>query len=310
MLRVLCGAAWLGLVTSAHAQPVRPGAQPAPSKGWFGIGLEAATDAEQAEIGVPRPVPRVVRVFRGSPAETSGVQIGDFVVGFDGQDVRDTKDLIQRVGAKPPGAQVVVELHRPSAAERVKLNVMLDLRVDLRDRFKQEWLGQRMPTLSITGVQSPEGEIALGPDATAGSVVVIDYFATWCGPCRQVMPELEQMQRDLGAYGVKVIGVSSEEPEVVRGFLTNRPLAYPIGVDTTGDFSRQLMVSVLPTIWVIDREGVIQAIHFGSGHHAEVLAAVRVAAGLPATGPLPERKWFRPLGAARTTGQVDGGSAP
>jgi len=237
-------------------------------------------------MGVDRPVPRVVRVFRGSPAETGDVRVGDFVLVFDGKPVADVRDLVTRVGAKPPGSHVKFLVFRKGDGKLEK-PVVLDLRVDARERFKQEWLGRAMPAVSVSGVRDSDGgRIDLSPSATRGKVIVIDYFATWCGPCKMVMPQLEALQKEYAASGVRVIGVSGEEPEVVRPFVEKRGLAYTVGLDDEkGEFRKHLEVSVLPTVWVVDRNGKIQDIFFGAGHHSQIDAAVRRAAGLPPRTP-------------------------
>ncbi|MFT7625136.1 MAG: thiol-disulfide isomerase/thioredoxin [Myxococcota bacterium] len=258
----------------------------APRKGWFGVALKGASPEQQKALGLTRPVPRVERVFKGSPALNSGVAVGDYVVSLDGKDVLSVKDLVSRIGAKPPGTMINVVIQRLGEAKPVKKQVVLDLRMDMRERFKQEWLGRRMPAVTLDGARDSDGIIDLGGEASAGKVVVVDYFATWCGPCKRVMPELEQMHLDLKPHGVTVVGVSSEKADVVQKFLEDRPLVYPVGTDRDGKFSQQMMVSVLPTVWVVDKNGIIRNIFFGAGHEQQLLEAVRKAAGLAPVKPV------------------------
>jgi thiol-disulfide isomerase/thioredoxin len=264
------------------ARAEAPPARKAPAaKGWFGIGLKAATPAELKTMNETGEVPRIERVFRKSPAETAGIQVGDFVLKFQSKKVAGVADLVKRVGATPPGTQVEFEIFRPGKGRIIK-PVVLDLRVDMRARFKQEWLGSKMPSVGITGVRRSDGDrVDLSPTATAGLVVVIDYFATWCGPCKAVMPQLEALQKQYESDGVRVVGVSGEDMDVVKPFIAKRPLAYRVGIDATGEFRKHLAVSVLPTVWVVDRKGIIRDIFFGAGHHAAIEASVRRAAGLP-----------------------------
>ena len=258
-------------------QPVR--------KGWFGIGLEAASDAQQKTLGITRKVPRVTRIFRGSPAETAGVAIGDFVLAFQGTDVATVKDLVQRVGAQAPGAQVDVKIHRPGEGVKT-LKVVLDLRIDQRERFKKEWLGRPMPSVSLKGARETDGEsINLSPVKNRGDILVIDYFATWCGPCKAVMPRLEKMAEEFADQRVRFIGVSGEEVKIVTDFLAQKPLAYKVGIDTTGDFNKEMLVTVLPTIWIVDRAGVIREIFFGAGHTDALHAAIKRLAAEPTAAP-------------------------
>lgn len=277
-------ALFLPLVSSADPPPPE-----APRKGWFGVSLEAATDVQQKELGVPRPIPRVTMVFTGSPAETSGVQVGDFVVSFDGADVQDVKDLVARVGAKAPGTEVGIVLRRANAKKPTKLRVVLDLRPDMREMLKKEWVGKSLPGFNVTDLHDGGGDLSLGEGAetSKGKVLIIDYFATWCGPCKVVMPQLEALQKQYQQDGLLVLGVSSEETDVLKKFLVEHPVAYPIASDAGEGIRKKLMVSVLPTVWLVDRNGVIKDVFLGSGHQPELEAAVRASLGVPEPAKLP-----------------------
>ena len=98
-----------------------------------------------------------------------------------------------------------------------------------------------------------------------GHTIVVDFWATWCGPCRQVMPALDQMQNDLRARGLVVLGVSNEPATAIHRYLTARPVGYTIARDTGGT-ARRYGVRSLPTMVVIDRNGkVLGAIGNGMG---------------------------------------------
>lgn len=252
-------------------------------KGWFGIRLAAATSQEQLRIGVKRPVPRVTKVFAGSPALTSGVRIGDFVIAFQGVPVKNLRDLITRVGAQAPGTEVGITLHRDGAPKSIR--VVLDLRPDMRALFKKQWVGRRMPAVAVKDIETG-AQVDLSPEATRGRVILVDYFATWCGPCRRVMPHLDRYQRVYGPRGLEVVGVSTEKHEVVKAWEAKHPLGYTVATDDSKEFRKAMTLSVLPTIWVVDREGVIKEIFFGAGHEAQVEALVRTTLGVStASGP-------------------------
>jgi thiol:disulfide interchange protein len=83
-----------------------------------------------------------------------------------------------------------------------------------------------------------------------GKVVVLNYWATWCIPCRQEIPEFNKMQTELGSKGVEVVGISMDEAgaEAVRPFLKQLPMKYTVGLGS-GDIGQ------LPITLVLDRNG-------------------------------------------------------
>jgi cytochrome c biogenesis protein CcmG, thiol:disulfide interchange protein DsbE len=96
-----------------------------------------------------------------------------------------------------------------------------------------------------------------------GRTIVVDFWATWCGPCRQVMPALDRMQTDLRGRGLVVLGVSNEPATAIQRFLTARPVGYTIARDAGGT-ARRYGVSSLPTMVVIDRSGKVRGRFVGA----------------------------------------------
>jgi peroxiredoxin len=98
-----------------------------------------------------------------------------------------------------------------------------------------------------------------------GKVVLLDFWATWCGPCKIEIPWFEDFQRQHQGKGFAVIGVSMDDEgwEVVKPFLTRLKVNYRILVGN--DQTAQLYggIDALPTTFLIDREGKIAAVHVG-----------------------------------------------
>jgi len=95
-------------------------------------------------------------------------------------------------------------------------------------------------------------------DELQGQVVLVNFWATWCPPCRKEMPALQRLSARLGAEPFVVLGVNvGEDPERIADFLQSLtvPLGFPILLDRGGDASREWAVRVVPTTWVIDRRG-------------------------------------------------------
>ena len=93
-----------------------------------------------------------------------------------------------------------------------------------------------------------------------GDVVVINFWATWCGPCRFEIPELVELQEDYEAEGLTILGISTDEGgfDVVRPFADEMQINYPIVIDE-GPVSTQFGgIYALPTTFIVDRTGVVR----------------------------------------------------
>ena len=106
-----------------------------------------------------------------------------------------------------------------------------------------------------------------------GEVVVLNFFATWCGPCRQEIPELVRLYKGLRGKGVKIIGVSLDpEPGAVLGpFISHYGITYPVLLGTREVVVDYGGITGIPTTFVIDRNGTISDYFVGmqAGHVIE-----------------------------------------
>jgi peroxiredoxin len=93
-----------------------------------------------------------------------------------------------------------------------------------------------------------------------GKLVLLNFWATWCGPCRKEMPLFSEWQRDYGAQGLQVVGVSMDDDVAsVRQLLAQRPVLYPIVMGDAELGERYGGVLGLPLSFLIDAEGRIAA---------------------------------------------------
>jgi len=98
----------------------------------------------------------------------------------------------------------------------------------------------------------------------AGNVVLINFWASWCGPCREEMPLLNALHSKYEALGFTVLGVNVEENiDGAKGFLNDFPVDFPILLDNTNAVSKQYKVIAMPTTVVVDRDGNMRFLHKG-----------------------------------------------
>jgi peroxiredoxin len=97
-----------------------------------------------------------------------------------------------------------------------------------------------------------------------GQVVLINFWASWCGPCRQEMPVLDQLYRRYKGAGFTLLGVNVEPKSVdALGFLKATPVSFPILFDTQSKVSNLYEVSGMPSTVIVDRKGNVRYVHHG-----------------------------------------------
>lgn len=122
-------------------------------------------------------------------------------------------------------------------------------------------IGHPAPLFTLPALAG--GDLALAD--LAGQPVVLNFWASWCGPCRAEMPELQRLHDRLGEAGVAVVGVNQgESPETAAAFLESLGLSFPVALDQRTGVSQQYLVNSLPTTFFIDRDGVIRSTFIGA----------------------------------------------
>jgi thiol-disulfide isomerase/thioredoxin len=93
--------------------------------------------------------------------------------------------------------------------------------------------------------------------------VLIDFWASWCGPCRRELPEIERLYREFKSQGLVVLGINNEDRETASEFFTNSGYTFPVLMDATGDVGKAYRVEAIPTVLILGRDGRIAAHYVG-----------------------------------------------
>ncbi len=236
------------LAALAHADPQGTGSA---TGGFMGV-----------EVAVAPGGLRVGNVVEGGPAAQAGLRTGDVIVQAQGMPPGSVAAFTGSVRAAGPGARYPVVVLR--GARRVRLDVTL-----AQAPAAGLHRGAPPPPLTATLVMG-SGPVDLA--ALRGRVVLVDFWASWCGPCRQMMPALNRIAQRYGAQGLTVIGVTDEPASVARSVGMQMNIRYTLATSPTG--VARFNVSSLPTLVAIDRAGTVREISVGYEGPARLEALV------------------------------------
>ena len=122
------------------------------------------------------------------------------------------------------------------------------------------------------------GGATVGLADLRGQVVMINFWASWCGPCRQEFPVLDGMYRKYRPLGFTLLAVNVEsERKDAERFLAGTPVSFPIAWDADNQVSSAYGVSAMPTTLIIDRKGQVRWLHraYKPGDENEYLDQIR-----------------------------------
>ncbi len=130
-------------------------------------------------------------------------------------------------------------------------------------------LGAAAPAFEL---EAPSGKQKVSLSEYAGKVVVIDFWATWCAPCKESFPVYQRLAQKFGSK-LAVIGVSvDEDPAGIPKFAKETGAKFPLGWDDGQITSKSYQPSTMPTSFVVDQTGIVRFVHSGfhSGEEQEL----------------------------------------
>jgi thiol-disulfide isomerase/thioredoxin len=116
-------------------------------------------------------------------------------------------------------------------------------------------IGKPAPDVLLEQVAPPFTNISTG--SLKGKVVVMDFWATWCGPCRKTMPVIQKVYSDYQGK-IEVMGVAQEPRPTVADFVKGSEITYPMVLDNTGTAFKAFNCDTIPQLYVIGKDGNIK----------------------------------------------------
>ena len=133
------------------------------------------------------------------------------------------------------------------------------------------------PAFTLPGLQ---GEVTLG--SLRGKAVLVDFWASWCGPCRQSFPWMNGLQKRYGDKGLAIVAVNlDKDRELASQFLAEVPAAFTVAFDPSGKTAESYRVKAMPTTFLVSPDGKLLLTHTGfDAKHASEFEA-QIAEALP-----------------------------
>lgn len=101
-------------------------------------------------------------------------------------------------------------------------------------------------------------------EAINGKVAVIDFWASWCTPCRRLMPFLNELHEAHRAEGLTIVAINLDDEQAdAERFLTRVPVGYPVAFDAAGECPARFALKGMPSTFVIDRQGIVRHVNAG-----------------------------------------------
>ncbi|MFZ5890883.1 MAG: redoxin domain-containing protein [Myxococcota bacterium] len=257
------------------AKQVTPPARSEPSSAPSAV-AEASPDAAEDEAKADSEAPAwlgvelamrlpedpgvlVRSVVPGSPAERAGVLAGDVILSVEGQNVSRPSELVAEIAGRRAGQRVALGVLRHG--DNRLFAAVLEALPNEEALMKKRYLDQAAPGLGELVVV--QGNTDANLRTLRGRVVVIEFWATWCAPCRLTAPLLSNWSDRHAAEGLSVLGITSDPAQIAADGARRASMSYSVFSDTSGDTVRTYRAFALPTLFVLDRRGVVRDIVVG-----------------------------------------------
>lgn len=233
---------------------------------WLGVRLR---DSPKRGVSVDG-------VARSSPAKKAGIVTGDQLLRVGAEPIKSAEHLQILIRGRRTGDTLPLTLVRSGKTKTV--SVTLEEMPSRQDVVARHLLGRAAPDFGFELIAPDGGKTRLS--AFAGKPVVLEFWATWCGPCREMSANLSGLKSRYGDR-LHVVALSAEDEKVVEKFVRAKGASYVIGQDYADEAHAAYFVGTFPTVMLIDAEGKIAAVALGNGDFPRFAKQVESLMGAP-----------------------------
>ena len=223
---------------------------------WLGVTFKKAQYENHLALAV-------MGVHPNSGCFSIGLAAGDTIIGIGGKKLETVAQLQDLVSKGKAGQKMSVEyIHE---GKRLTKEAKLTERPDDISSLTGSAIGSKIAEFGKNFYQNGDKRLAK-PKAT-----LLDFWATWCGPCRKTLPVLASVYNKYSSKGLEVIGVANESVSVLNQFYnTQHASPYPLYRDADQSLWRRYGISAVPTLMLLDGDGYIKRVWSGAPSEAMV----------------------------------------
>ena len=240
------------LPSAPESEPVMEAEPPRQvGRGWLGVELQTAPDGQPGVL--------IRSLVRAAPGEQAGLEAGDLIMQVGGEPVSRPDDVVRVVRQHRAGERLNIAFRRGSQDRLVA--AVLQPMPNVDQILRQSYVGAPAPRFAQ--LSSVQGSLSPGLDALKGKVTVIEFWASWCGVCPIMVPTMNDWYARFGAQGFEVVGVTTDRVGVAASSAAQQGMTYPIWSDESGKTTEIYRALSLPTLFVIDRNGIVRDVLVG-----------------------------------------------
>jgi thiol-disulfide isomerase/thioredoxin len=225
------------------------------AKPWMGVAIE------EVKNGV-----LIQQTLEGTPAEKAGLKAGDVITKLNGVKMNSVRQLIDYVGNLGVGNKVEVKFIRKY--ENKTLTLKLVPRPDALALLNENFLDKKAPDFNVKNLKTGKFT-SFPPKSSVEKVRVVEFWATWCPACLHSFGVISKKYSDLEKAGVEFVSVSDEDEKTLKNHFKDGFPPFEVYRDSKGEGVKKYMVSALPTLFVVDKKGIVRYVAIGAGDYLE-----------------------------------------